>query len=371
MSTRSCRPTPPPRSAAGWPRSSRRWLVRRRLCNGRRGRLWAGGCPGMSCPRRSAVADYRAFFVTDIHASDRCFRKFLNAAKFYDCKVLIMGGDMTGKMLVPLVDHGNGRWSTRVFDRYREFGESELPAMRKLIADAGYYAYETTVDGVRALEESPAAVDATFKQRITETVEGWLALAEERLDGSDVLCFMAPGNDDPPFVDALLRTSQRVSNPEGALVELPGGFPMISVGYSNPTPWDSPRELPEGKLLELIGHEASKVPDPARAIFNFHVPPKDTPIDQAVLVDAELRPVIKGGAPAISGVGSSAVRTGVERYQPMLALHGHIHESRGEARLGRTLCLNPGSEYSESVLRGVILTLSEQKGLKGYQLVSG
>jgi Icc-related predicted phosphoesterase len=162
-----------------------------------------------------------------------------------------------------------------------------------------------------------------------------------------------------------------VINPEGSLVELPGGFAMISVGYSNPTPWDTPRELPEDQLLQMIEREADKIPDPGRAIFNLHVPPKDTPIDQAVLVDAELRPVIKGGAPAITGVGSSAVRTGVERYQPMLALHGHIHESRGEARIGRTLCINPGSEYSEGVLRGAILTLSEQKGLKGYQLVSG
>ena len=317
------------------------------------------------------MADYRVFFVTDIHASDRCFRKFLNAARFYDCKVLIMGGDMTGKMLVPIVDHGGGRWSTRVFDRYREFGEAELAGVRKLIADAGYYAYETTVDGVRELEQSPAAVDAIFRRRITQTVETWLRLAEERLDGSDVLCFMAPGNDDHPFVDDLLRTSSRVINPERSLVELPGGFAMISVGYSNPTPWDTPRELPEDRLLQLIEGEASKVADPARAIFNLHVPPKDTPIDQAVLVDAELRPVIKGGIPAITGVGSSAVRTGIERHQPMLGLHGHIHESRGEARLGRTLCLNPGSEYSEGVLRGVIVTLSEEKGLKGYQLVAG
>src|SRR2546427_9110299 len=217
--------------------------------------------------------------------------------------------------------------------------------------EPGYSAYEPAADGVRALEESPAAVDAIFQRRITETVEGWLTLAEERLDGSDVLCFMAPGYDDPPFVDALLRTSQRVINPEGSLVELPGGFPMISVGYSNPTPWDSPRELPEAELLELIDREAGKVPDPERAIFNFHVPPKDTPIDQAVLVDAELRPVIKGGAPAITGVGSSAVRAGLERYQPMLALHGHIHEARGEARPGRTTCLNPGREDNEGGLR--------------------
>src|SRR3989475_6900004 len=298
MSTWCCRRTPLPRSAAGWPRSSRRWSVRPSLCSGRRGPPSVGGWPGTSCPRRSVVADYRAFFVTDIHASDRCFRKFLNAARFYDCKVLIMGGDMTGKMLVPVVDHGNRRWSTRVFDRYREFGEAELPAIRKLIADAGYYAYETTADGVRALEESPAAVDAIFQRRITETVEGWLALAEERLNGSDVLCFMAPGNDDPPFVDALLRTSQRVINPEGSLVDLPGGFPMISVGYSNPTPWDSPRELPEDQLLELIDREAGQVFDPTPAVFNFPLPPKATPIHQAVPADADVRPAINDRAPA-------------------------------------------------------------------------
>src|SRR5256714_4841803 len=287
---------PPPRSAAGSRRSSRPSPVPPSRSNGGHAQPSAGGSPGTSCRRRSAVADYRAFFVTDIHASDRCFRKFLNAARFYDCKVLIMGGDMTGKMLVPIVDHGAGKYSTRVFDRYREFGEAELPAIRKLIADAGYYAYETTTDGVEALEASPDAVDAIFQQRITETVEGWLALAEERLDGSDVLCFMAPGNDDPPFVDALLRTSDRVINPEGSLVDLPGGFPMISVGYSNPTPWDSPRELPEAKLLELIDREASKVPDPARAIFNFHVPPKDSQIDQTVLYDTTLPPGSKAGA---------------------------------------------------------------------------
>ena len=124
------------------------------------------------------MADYRAFFVTDIHASDVCFRKFLNAARFYECKVLIMGGDMTGKMLVPIVDHGGGRWSTRVFDHYREFGEAELPAIRKLIADAGYYAYETTVEGVKELEDSPAAVEALFEHRICETGKSWLILAE-------------------------------------------------------------------------------------------------------------------------------------------------------------------------------------------------
>ena len=172
-------------------------------------------------------------------------------------------------------------------------------------------------------------------------------------------------------MDDILGSSSSVINPDQRLVELPGGFPMISVGYSNRTPWDSPRELDEADLTAVIDTEAARLADPGKAIFNLHVPPKDTPIDQAVALDAEFRPKMSGGSPLITGVGSSAVRDAIAKYQPMLSLHGHIHESRGEARIGRTLALNPGSEYSEGVLRGVIINLSAKKGVRGYQLVAG
>jgi uncharacterized protein len=317
------------------------------------------------------LADYRLFFATDIHGSDRCFRKFLNAARFYSCDVLVMGGDITGKMLVPIVDQGSGRYRTSLFGRRREVSEDQLPALRKHIADAGYYPYDTTPDRIRDLDDDPAAVEQLFRTVMQATLRSWLELAEERLAGSNTICLLAPGNDDPPFIDELLRTSSRVINPEGIVVELPGGFPMISVGYSNPTPWASPRELTEDALSQRIEQEVSKLPDTRRAIFNLHVPPKETPIDQAVDLDEELRPRLRAGSPVIVGVGSSAVRRSLEDHQPMLGLHGHIHESRGEARLGRTLSLNPGSEYSEGILRGVIVTLSERKGLRGYQLVAG
>jgi len=316
-------------------------------------------------------ADCKIFFATDIHGSDKCFRKFLNAARFYSCDVLVMGGDMTGKMLIPIVPQGGGRYATTIFGRRRVVTEAELPALRKLIADSGCYAYDTTEDEIDELSQDPDAVDRLFRSLIASAVEGWLRLAEERLAGQQVVCLMAPGNDDHPFVDDLLRTSSTVINPEREVVELPGGFPMISVGYSNITPWDSPRELPEDQLLEMIGEEAAKLSDMDRAIFNLHVPPQNTPIDQAMLLDQEFRPLLRSGSPVITGVGSSAVRAAIERHQPMLALHGHIHESRGEARLGRCLSLNPGSEYSDGVLRGVIVTLTKKKGVRGYQMVSG
>jgi Icc-related predicted phosphoesterase len=185
------------------------------------------------------------------------------------------------------------------------------------------------------------------------------------------MCLLAPGNDDPLFVDELLGSSDMLVNPEGRLVELPGGFTMISVGYSNPTPWDSPRELPEEQLAARIDALAVQVPDMSRAVFNLHVPPKDTPIDQAMALDAEFRPVMRSGAPVITGVGSRAVRDAITTYQPMLGLHGHIHESRGEARIGRSRSVNPGSEYSEGVLLGALVSLSSKKGVRDYQLVAG
>jgi Icc-related predicted phosphoesterase len=317
------------------------------------------------------MADTRLYFATDIHGSERCFRKFLNAAKFYRCNVLVMGGDMTGKMLIPIIHRGHGRYWTKLFGRERTVSEGEVPILQKQIADAGYYAYETTPDEIDVLEKDQEAVDELFWRVIGDMVDRWLRLAEERLEGTDVMCIMAPGNDDPPFVDELLRTSSRVVNPEREVVELPGGFPMISVGYSNITPWDSPRELPEDQLLDMIEGEARKLASMDRAIFNLHVPPKDSQLDTAVLLDQELRPIVRSGSPVFAGVGSTAVREAIKRHQPMVGLHGHIHESRGEARIGRTVSLNPGSEYSEGVLRGVIVTLSSRKGLRGFQLVSG
>jgi len=312
----------------------------------------------------------KLFFATDIHGSERCFRKFLNAGAFYGCDVLVMGGDMTGKMLLPIVRRPDGTFATSIAGRERIVDADGLPALRSLIVNGGFYPYECDGDELAALDADPAAVDRLFRRLMTETLERWLALAEERLSNG-LVCLMAPGNDDPPFVDELLDASEAVINPEGRVVELPGGFEVISCGTSNPTPWDTPRELPEEELAAMIEAQAAQVTRPERAIFNLHVPPKDTPIDQALLLDAELRPVMQAGSPVETGVGSSAVRAALERHQPMLGLHGHIHESRGEVKLGRTVSLNPGSEYGEGVLRGVLVTLSEKKGLRGWQFVSG
>jgi Icc-related predicted phosphoesterase len=317
------------------------------------------------------MKDTKIFFATDIHGSDVCLRKFLNAGKFYGVDAVVMGGDITGKMIVPVVEEAPDQYAAYLFGRKRVVDSTGLPGLHKFIADAGFYAHAMSPDEVAALQQDPAGVDALFQKLMTETMSRWIDMAEDRLGGTGIEVIFAPGNDDPMFVDDLLSGSDIVVNPDSRVVELPGGFPMISVGYSNRTPWDSPRELDEDDLRAVIDEEVAKLADPQRSIFNLHVPPKNTPIDQAMELDAEFRPVVKGGSPVITGVGSSAVRDAITAYQPMMSLHGHIHESRGEAKIGKTVALNPGSEYSEGVLRGVIITLNQKKGLRGYQLVSG
>jgi len=317
------------------------------------------------------MRDYKFFFATDIHGSDLCLKKFLNSGKFYDVDAIIMGGDITGKMIVPIINNEDSTYSASIFGRKRTVNLDELSQLRKFISDAGFYPHEISPIELDFLKSNPEAVDVLFKELMRKTMANWLDLAEDRLKGTGIEVIFAPGNDDPFFIDEMLSASDLVVNPDGQVIELPGGFPMISIGYSNITPWSSPRELEESALALVIEEQISKLENPERAIFNLHVPPKDTSLDQAMLLDDDFRPIIKSGSPVIAGVGSTAVREAIEKYQPILSLHGHIHESRGEAKIGKSLAINPGSEYSEGVLRGAIVTLSQKKGIKGYQFVSG
>ena len=313
----------------------------------------------------------KLFYATDIHGSERCFRKFINAGAFYGAHVLIMGGDVTGKMIVPIVEEASGRFVAEIFGRTRRFAEDELPGIQKLVGDAGYYAARMGRDELEELHADPAKVQAAFRRLMSETVTRWLDFAEERLAGTQIVCLVSPGNDDQPFIDELLSSSDRVINPEGRVVPLPGDLELVSLGFSNRTPWDSPRELDEPELLARIDSIAAQVTRPDRTIFNLHVPPKDSSLDEAIILNDDLSPVIRNGSPVVGGVGSTAVREAIERHQPLLGLHGHIHESRGLAKVGRTTVFNPGSEYSDGVLRGLIVTVEAGKGIRGHQFVAG
>ena len=311
----------------------------------------------------------RIFFATDIHGSDVCWRKFLNAGAFHKADVLIMGGDMTGKAMVPIV-RSNGGWELTLQEQRQKLAtEDELVAMEKRISDRGYYPIRLERDEVDAWNADQSLVDARFKQEMLGNVERWMALADERLEGKGIRCVVSPANDDMFEIDPIIDAAKNVELGEANTISL-DGWSLVSTGWANPTPWKTFRELPEDELRARIDGLVEKVPDARRAIFNFHAPPYGSNLDNAPKLDADMKYV--AGGQALVPVGSHAVRDAIAAYSPALSLHGHIHEGRGAVKIGRTLAVNPGSTYEDGVLQAAIVDLDDKKGeVKRYLLING
>jgi uncharacterized protein len=309
----------------------------------------------------------KIFFATDLHGSEMCWRKFLNAGRFYDADILICGGDMTGKAIVPIVQE-NGHYTVVLGGESQSVEPAQVADVEAQIRRKGYYPLQMTVERLHELDQDPAKRTETFQQVMLDGVDRWMGMAAEKLRGTGIRIFVCPGNDDEMEVDDVIRRSDVVELGEGRVLEI-DGFSMISTGWSNHTPWNTHREETEEKLGERIEAMASQLPDASKAIFNLHCPPFKSGLDEAPAIDADLR-LLHGGR-ALRPVGSTAVREAIEKHQPMISLHGHIHESKGAVKIGKTLSINPGSSYEEGMLMGAIVQLDAKKGIKSYQLVNG
>jgi Icc-related predicted phosphoesterase len=311
----------------------------------------------------------KIFFATDIHGSEVCWRKFLNSAAFYKADLVVLGGDVTGKVMVPIVAR-TGHWQvTLAGEAMRLETREELEEIQRQIRNRGSYPAIVTPDELQVLSQQEGAVDRRFTVEMTRSLDRWMDMADSKLRGGIIPCVLNGGNDDIWEIDDIIEASPVVSFGEGKVLDL-GGFHLISMGWTNPTPWDTFREAPEDQLAAKIEAVASLVPDMEKTIFNFHAPPYGTGLDEAPALDANLRPT-HGGA-VMKPVGSTAVRDAILRHQPMLSVHGHIHESRGIKRMGRTLAINPGSVYGDGVLQGAVLELNEKKAkVTKYLLVNG
>jgi Icc-related predicted phosphoesterase len=312
-------------------------------------------------------APYKLFYASDIHGSEKCFLKFINAGKFYKANALVLGGDICGKMVVPLIDRG-GRWEARFLGRdFVAQSPAECAEIEKNIRMNGFYPVVLSPEEHAHFQADETARTAMIDRVVLAATQRWIGIAEERLRGTGIRCFMNAGNDDDGYIDEALRQSDVVENHDGGVTDLTGEVQMAVCGYSNTTPFDSPREMAEPQLEAHIETILAKLKSPRDAVFTLHVPPYNTGIDAAPMLENG-KVVTRGGHTVMNAVGSTAVRNVIERHQPMVALHGHIHESRGTKQIGRTICINPGSEYSEGVLRGVLVTFKGTK-LVGHQLV--
>ncbi len=318
----------------------------------------------------------RLFYATDIHGSERTYRKFVNAGKFYGVNVLVMGGDITGKLLIPIIREKNGHFRATLQGRLEHYeSENDLQSLYDRLGLLGFYYQIMEEEEFAALQADPKAVDDLFHKLARQRLESWVNLAEERLRGTGIKCFVTGGNDDDPEVLHALHQpgTESFIACEGQEVRIDDDHTMISVGFSTPTPWNTPREIPDEDLGKMIEEMVSKVSNLNNCIFNFHDPPKDSTLDTCPMLDWSKdppEPIVKAGQMVMHGAGSQSVRKAIEKYQPMLGLHGHIHESQGVAKIGRTTCINPGSEYGEGILRGCIINFSDGK-IDSYQMTSG
>lgn len=293
----------------------------------------------------------------------------MNAARAYKADAIILGGDITGKQLALIVEERGGWRVGAGGDMERLETADEVEAAQKRMSAAGMYPIVVTPDEERRLMEDRGAVDERFKQERLARVESWMALAADRLRPPELRCFVSPGNDDDRDVADLITRADWVVNPEGRVIDL-DGHEMISWGWSNPTPWDTPREQSEEELGEHLTAMASQLKEPEEAIFNLHCPPYQSGLDSAPALDATLKPITRGGQIDQVPVGSTAVREAIERYQPLLGLHGHIHECRAMKKIGRSMCINPGSDYHTGTLRGALVQLGAHK-VDAWTLTTG
>jgi Icc-related predicted phosphoesterase len=267
----------------------------------------------------------------------------------------------------------DGRVETTFMGRKRKLKkEEEVEKLKEQMANAGQYGVEMTQDEYDLYVQDPSLIGELFQRALYERVQEWARLADERLSGQEVRCFVSPGNDDDFIIDEALAKAENIEVHDGRVVELGDGFQMIGVGYANVTPWNCPRDITEEELAEKIEGLAAKIARMDRAVFDIHVPPYDTGIDEAPELTEDKQVVTDGvGAPIMTPVGSTAVREAILRHEPLLGLHGHIHESAGIRRLGGTTVINPGSEYGEGLLRGALIEVNEKEGLVGANLVTG
>lgn len=312
------------------------------------------------------------FFASDLHGSEVCFKKFVAAAKFYRADTLLLGGDISAKIVVPIVSTGKQQFAAQFHGREEHLDQTTVSDFEQRAANSGLYTERMQPDEYQHYADHPEDVEDLFDRVMRRTVQRWIEYAKTKLDGSPVVIYNAPGNDDPPAVDDVLLThgDDRLRFVEGEIVELAPGMEMLSTGYTNPTPWDTHREYTEDEIRAHLRQMIGRLEHPDRAIFNIHVPPYNSRLDTAPLLGQDLKVKTAAGGQITGPVGSVAVREAIEQAQPLLGLHGHIHESGGSVTIGRTTAINVGSEYGEGVLRGILLTIGDGKLLR-YQAVSG
>jgi len=305
----------------------------------------------------------RYLYSTDLHGSDRTFRKLLALFAEQRCDVLIIAGDVTGKDVFAIVEGGRHfrlvAWDGSVFANC--LSANEVDRAVQLIADKGGYAVPLAGNDVTRFHTDQGFRRAILEQKALERLRAWLSAGTSMCAGGSARVLVLPGNDDPEWVDDAIESIQA---PGVALLTgeplTVGRIDFVSLDRVNPSGiWQTCRESSEDDLARLIESRVRRATS-RNLVFVFHAPPYGTKLDLAPRVkDSLLYDVDTVEGLKMVHCGSVAVRDAVVRYRPKLGLHGHIHESAGAEILGETLCVNPGSDYSHGMLRAFMFDVTD------------
>ena len=302
----------------------------------------------------------RIFLACDPHGSQQTWEKMCQAPKVFKADVAMMCGDLTGKAIMPIIQEKENQWYAQPYGKRKTFKkQKDVDRFFAFQKDAGFYPYIMTPDELAALREKKGAIKELFQKLMSERMQEWLDMATERIS-PDVDIIVNPGNDDAWVIDPIIENHPRIIYPLKQVIFV-HGYPLISCEWVNSTPWDTERECPDEELMEKLEEEFARVDDYTNLLCNFHDPPFDSGLDTAPQLKED-HSIAKAGAFEILGpVGSKSVRAVIEKYEPLLGMHGHIHESVGFRNIGRTLCVNPGSEYREGILKGFLININDGK----------
>ena len=319
----------------------------------------------------SRLSETKVLFASDVHSSEVFFLKCLSTAKNFNVDLLLISGDLTGKAIVPIVKLNSGMYVTHFMGLNYKVSEAELPPLQRDVRKCGYYYRIMSQQEYEEFKGHPERIEELFDKVILEAVENWVRKIEQVLP-KEMRVVLNPGNDDAFAVDEILKKEPRVEYTVGRVYNIDDAHEMVNCDWVNPTPWNSPRECSDEELENRLRVEIKKASNMTNLICDFHAPPYNTPIDSAPKLGKDMKPKIAlmTGQPQYEHVGSKAVRKVLEEFQPKMGLHGHIHESAGICKIGRTVCLNPGSEYLEGTMHGYLLKLTPE-GLDQQPLIGG
>ncbi len=197
----------------------------------------------------------RILFATDVHGSDPVWKKFIRGAERYKANVLIIGGDITGKNVVPVTDNSDGTFSAEFQDQKKFIkNKDELKRFEDTLRTTGTYMYIGTRSELSDFANDKSKSESIFSQLVLQRLKEWVQFADQN---SNISLYVNAGNDDEQGVDNVLKASKKIVQPEDKIIEIDSKHEMISGGFANLTPWHCPRDSAGGGDSEAVREKNS------------------------------------------------------------------------------------------------------------------